>query len=108
MCKQLRTAPLIALKRAKIEQRGFTIITRFAQGCLAAPFRIVTMSENLFELELAIIEDVHLHKTKDKDVPKRQQTQRKLAARRAVESHHERQRLREELGDVLLELPYTS
>lgn len=62
------------------------------------------MSENLFEAELAIIEDEQLHKAMDQNNQKRQLNHRKLAARRAIEAHLERQRLREELGDVSLEL----
>jgi hypothetical protein len=62
------------------------------------------MSNNLFEVELAIIEDDHLHKAMDNNDHKRHQNHRKLAARRAIEAHLERQRLREELGDQWLEL----
>jgi hypothetical protein len=62
------------------------------------------MSNNLFEVELAIIEDEHLHKAMDNNDNKRQQNHRKLAARRAIEAHLERQKLRDELGDQWLEL----
>lgn len=62
------------------------------------------MSENLFEVELAIIEDEQIHKAMDQNDQKRQQNHRKLAARRAIEAHLERQRLRDELGDASIEL----
>lgn len=62
------------------------------------------MSVNLFEIELANIEDDSLHKASDSNENKRHNNHRKLAARRAVEDHLERQRLRQELGDWDLEL----
>ncbi|TGG91530.1 hypothetical protein E4656_15995 [Natronospirillum operosum] len=62
------------------------------------------MSMNLFEVELANLEDDQLHKATESSENKRQNNHRKLAARRAVEDHLERQRLREELDDWDLEL----
>ncbi len=62
------------------------------------------MSVNLFETELANIVDDQLHRSTESSENKRQNNHRKLAARRAVEDHLERQRLREELGDYDLEL----
>ncbi|MCH8551719.1 MAG: hypothetical protein LAT62_07275 [Natronospirillum sp.] len=62
------------------------------------------MSTNLFEVELANLEDDHLHKATESSENKRQNNHRRLAARRAVEDHLERQRLRQELDDWDLEL----
>lgn len=61
------------------------------------------MSVNLFEFELANLEDDQLHKASDNSENRRQNNHRRLAARRAVEDHLEQQRLREELGDADLE-----
>lgn len=61
------------------------------------------MAVNLFEVELANLEDDQLHKAGDGSESKRQDNHRRLAARRAVEDHMEQQRLREELGDTELE-----
>lgn len=62
------------------------------------------MSTNLFELELANIEDVILHKPADASQNKRSENHRKLAARRAIEDHLEQQRLRGEYDDLDLEV----
>ncbi len=62
------------------------------------------MSMNLFEVELANLEDDQLHRATESSENKRQTNHRKLAARRAVEDHLERQRLRQELEDWDLEL----
>lgn len=62
------------------------------------------MSTNLFELELANIEDSQLHKPADASENKRQENHRKLAARRAIEDHLEQQRLRNEYQDLDLEV----
>ena len=52
------------------------------------------MPINLFELELANIEDSILHKPADASENKRHENHRKLAARRAIEDHLEQKRLR--------------
>jgi hypothetical protein len=62
------------------------------------------MSTNLFELELANIEDSILHKPADASQNKRNDNHRKLAARRAIEDHLEQQRLRSEYADLELEV----
>jgi hypothetical protein len=62
------------------------------------------MSVNLFELELANIEDDALHRPTESSVSKRQNNQRKLAARRAIEDHLEQQKLRQETGESELDL----
>lgn len=62
------------------------------------------MSVNLFDLELANIEDNHLHKPADASETKRTTNHRRLAARRAIEDHLEQQRLRDELDDLDLEV----
>jgi hypothetical protein len=62
------------------------------------------MSTNLFELELANIEDSVLHKPADASQNKRNDNHRKLAARRAIEDHLEQQRLRSEYADLELEV----
>lgn len=62
------------------------------------------MSVNLFEVELANLEDDQLHRAVDSSEQKRQNNHRRLAARRAIEDHKERQRLRRELEDWDLEL----
>lgn len=62
------------------------------------------MSTNLFEVELANLEDDQLHRATESSENKRQNNHRRLAARRAVEDHLERQRLRQELDDWDLEL----
>lgn len=59
---------------------------------------------NLFEYELANLEDDMLHKPTDSSQIKRTNNHRRLAARRAVEDHIEEQRLKQELGDVDLDL----
>lgn len=62
------------------------------------------MSTNLFELELANIEDSHLHKPADASENKRQENHRKLAARRAIEDHMEQKRLRGMYQDIDLDI----
>ncbi|EAR11192.1 PA3496 family putative envelope integrity protein [Reinekea blandensis] len=62
------------------------------------------MSTNLFELELANIEDSILHKPADASENKRAENHRKLAARRAIEDHVEQRRLRSEYDDLELEI----
>ncbi|MEJ2043951.1 MAG: hypothetical protein P8X74_03100 [Reinekea sp.] len=62
------------------------------------------MSTNLFELELANIEDAILHKPADASENKRQENHRKLAARRAIEDHMEQRKLRTIYSDLDLEL----
>ena len=62
------------------------------------------MSTNLFELELANIEDTILHKPADASESKRNENHRRLAARRAIEDHLEQQRLRSEYQDLELEI----
>ena len=62
------------------------------------------MSMNLFEVELANLEDDQLHRATESSENKRQNNHRRLAARRAVEDHLERQRLRQELDDWDLEV----
>lgn len=62
------------------------------------------MSVNLFDLELANIEDNQLHKPADTSENKRSTNHRRLAARRAIEDHLEQQRLRKDLDDLDLEL----
>lgn len=62
------------------------------------------MSVNLFDLELANIEDNQLHKPSDTSETKRSTNHRRLAARRAIEDHLEQQRLRKDLDDLDLEL----
>lgn len=62
------------------------------------------MSVNLFDLELANIEDGHLHKPTEASDSKRSTNHRRLAARRAIEDHLEQERLRKELDDLDLEL----
>lgn len=62
------------------------------------------MSVNLFDLELANIEDNQLHKPSDSSENKRSTNHRRLAARRAIEDHLEQQRLRSDLDDLDLEL----
>jgi len=61
------------------------------------------MSVNLFELELANIEDDSLHRPTESSTTKRVNNQRKLAARRAIEDHLEERRLRNETGEVELD-----
>ncbi|MEX0584311.1 MAG: hypothetical protein WEB07_01005 [Natronospirillum sp.] len=62
------------------------------------------MSVNLFEVELANLEDDQLHRSTESSENKRQTNHRRLAARRAVEDHLERQRLRQDLQDWDLDL----
>lgn len=62
------------------------------------------MSVNLFEIELANLEDGLLHRSTENSENKRQNNHRRLAARRAIEDHLERQKLRQELGDGDLEV----
>lgn len=62
------------------------------------------MSTNLFELELANIEDSILHKPADGSHNKRAENHRRLAARRAIEDHLEQRRLRSEYHDLDLDL----
>ncbi|MEX0624703.1 PA3496 family putative envelope integrity protein [Saccharospirillum alexandrii] len=62
------------------------------------------MSVNLFDLELANIEDDQLHKPTESSENKRSNNHRRLAARRAIEDHMEQQRLRKDLDDLDLEL----
>ena len=62
------------------------------------------MSTNLFELELANIEDAQLHKPADASENKRNENHRRLAARRAIEDHLEQRRLRSEYQDLDLEV----
>ena len=62
------------------------------------------MSTNLFELELANIEDSVLHKPADASENKRNENHRRLAARRAIEDHLEQARLRNEYQDLELEV----
>ncbi|MFT4674942.1 MAG: hypothetical protein ACI9PX_000256 [Reinekea sp.] len=65
---------------------------------------ILSMSSNLFTLELSNIEDSVLHKPADGSANKRNDNHRRLAARRAIEDHLEQQRLRNEHQDVDLEV----
>lgn len=62
------------------------------------------MSVNLFDLEMANIEDQQLHKPTESSDSKRSNNHRRLAARRAIEDHLEQERLRKELDDLELEL----
>ncbi len=62
------------------------------------------MSTNLFELELANIEDAILHKPADASENKRNENHRKLAARRAIEDHLEQKKLRGVYQDLDLEI----
>ncbi len=62
------------------------------------------MSMNLFDLELANLEDDSLHRPTESSVTKRVNNHRKLAARRAIEDHLEQRRLRDELQESSLEL----
>ncbi|MBU2864164.1 hypothetical protein QWZ13_19260 [Reinekea marina] len=62
------------------------------------------MSTNLFELELANIEDSILHKPADASQNKRQENHRRLAARRAIEDYMEQQRMRSEYHDLELDV----
>lgn len=62
------------------------------------------MSMNLFDLELANLEDDNLHRATESSVTKRVNNQRKLAARRAIEDHLEQRRLRDELHESSLEI----
>lgn len=62
------------------------------------------MSMNLYELELSNLEDAVMHKPSDGSSNKRSENHRKLAARRAIEDHLERQRLRNEYQDLDLEI----
>ena len=62
------------------------------------------MSTNLFELELANIEDNVLHKPSDGSENKRNENHRRLAARRAIEDHLEQRRLRSDYQDLELEI----
>lgn len=56
------------------------------------------MTQNLFELELANIENNTMHRATENSSTKRDNNHRKLAARRAVEDHLEEARLRKEIG----------
>lgn len=56
------------------------------------------MSTNLFELEMANLEDAQLHKPADLSENKRSTNHRKLAARRAIEDHLEQRRFMDEFG----------
>lgn len=56
------------------------------------------MTQNLFELELANIENNVMHRPTENSATKRDNNHRKLAARRAVEDHLEEMRLRKEIG----------
>lgn len=62
------------------------------------------MSGTLFEIELANLEDGHLYRPTENSTNKRHNNHRRLAARRAVENHLERQRLRDELEMENLDL----
>jgi hypothetical protein len=62
------------------------------------------MSTNLFELELANIEDSILHKPADSSQNKRHENHRRLAARRAIEDHKEQQRMRSDYLDLDLDV----
>ena len=64
------------------------------------------MSTNLFELEMANLEDSGLHKRADLSENKRANNHRKLAARRAIEDHLEQRRFMDEfdLDDEEIEL----
>lgn len=62
------------------------------------------MSTNLFELELANIEDALLHKPAEASENKRNENHRKLAARRAIEDLMEQRRLRSEYHDTELDI----
>ncbi|WP_428244140.1 PA3496 family putative envelope integrity protein [Gynuella sp.] len=62
------------------------------------------MSVNLFEFELANLEDDALHRPTESSSTKRVNNQRKLAARRAIEDHLEQRRLRSETGEIDLDL----
>lgn len=56
------------------------------------------MSQNLFDLELANIEDETMHRATENSSTKRDSNHRKLAARRAIEDYLEEVRLRREIG----------
>jgi hypothetical protein len=62
------------------------------------------MSTNLFELELANIEDSILHKPADGSQNKRHDNHRRLAARRAIEDHLEQQKMRSDYHDLELDV----
>ena len=62
------------------------------------------MSQNLFEIELANIENDKMHKATESSATKREVNHRKLAARRAVEDHLESLRLKQELSDADFDL----
>lgn len=57
------------------------------------------MTQNLFELELANIEDNTMHRSTETSATKRENNHRKLAARRAIEDHLEELRLRQDVGE---------
>jgi len=61
------------------------------------------MSMNLLEVELNNIESNGLHKPAEVSETKRDRNHRKLAARRAVEEHLERQRLKDYMAMDLLD-----
>ncbi|BCE00514.1 PA3496 family putative envelope integrity protein [Marinicellulosiphila megalodicopiae] len=61
------------------------------------------MSMNLLQAELSNIESNGLHKPAEVSETKRDRNHRKLAARRAVEEHLERQRLKEEYAMDMLD-----
>jgi len=61
------------------------------------------MSMNLMQAELSNIENHGLNKPAEVSETKRDRNHRKLAARRAVEEHLERQRLKEDYAMDMLE-----
>jgi hypothetical protein len=62
------------------------------------------MSTNLFELELANIEDSVLHKPADASQNKRNDNHRKLAARRAIEDLMVQRQMKNEYSDLELDV----
>ena len=62
------------------------------------------MSMNFLQAELNNIESQGLHKPADVSESKRENNHRKLAARRAVEDHLERRRIKEEFAEDFFEL----
>ena len=62
------------------------------------------MSINFLEAELNNIESQGLHKPADGSESKRDKNHRKLAARRAVEDHLERMRMKDEFSEDIFQL----